>query len=1303
MKVSFRCCVRPPAAVAWAVAWGVLSGCSQGEVPVGESQDSDVDMEESVDSDVDAADSEVPVDSDAETSDSDVSNDSDPVGGDTDLGGATDSELGDTDVVGDSLDTDTDESLGDTDSVGWGDTGGVEPSPCETPVAIAPTELWALPKASYRFRRVGGTGVGPFVWSMTASSGGIFSPSTGFYVAGPTERTVDRIRVEDRACGSLAEAVVHIVQPMTVGVSAIRVATGSTVHIPVTGGSGDWRCTLATDATGARAEVSADGSECTYESGSAAGTDRITVEDLGSGQTLSVVSIVAPSTQLRLNGTALYAPIGVPVEMVATTGSGTTHLSVVSGDARAVSATQVVATGTTPATIRVDDAMVDDFSTFVTLTATTRVMPPLEPMGMRLDNLEIRYGQTVPLGDVDGDGDDEFAAGMPRISGLAPWSGVVGIWSGTDADPEYWLGWNDRDDMYGESVVTGDYDGDGTAELVVGAPEWGGSVGRAFVYPLTPEGLADVQSGTPIVAPSSSRFGRALATCDFDDDGYDDLAVGAPAYDVTGRTDVGAVFVYRGTPEGLAPTPTVRTGAFSRTTGPIATANLGFELATGDFDGDGICDLAAGGPGATVPLSGDTTANDGLVVVFRGMGGVMEEPIESAPWRMWMASAASDQPAWGRRLAAGDLDGDLIDDLVFGGPLQDNPSAPDGGSVRVYLSSENPDDIAFSDGVLSLESSSDLAIAGTVNSEMAGCSLAIADLTADGTAELAFGACGAQNPVGQTTGVVRVYAADQLLERVYAARTLPADGTSIIPRFRHYGPPPVSVWYAHFGRSLGIIPDAAGDGLPDLVVLAPNDSRYGYGLGSLWRIDGVIDSFTVGGRRAELGVPAPVWTDHRMGNQGTFDFVDFVGSGSPALVLGDAAAREPSVSVAPGLAWAVVSPSASPVFSVYKGHLGHSDFDRFGSSVTALGDFDGDGHPDLGVGASGADIKATTFSSASWQTPLCATLPVTGDAGALYVYTSASTTPSFVAFGLEPIRFSGTFGGPDVNGDGRADTWLAASSGGRVDLLFGKAVTDPSHIELVCPSTTIRAAFSSGFGQSFANLGDIDGDHCDETAIGASFDDLGSGDRGTVRVIWGFGSRCSTTKPLVTTVFTLVTGTRLGAALAGADVNGDGKRELWIGAPGHKTADGVNRGGLFVLSGATLAAAPRDPLTAGSTPTDTTRFVTLTEPIRAGTESSTTWPASIAVVPAPSGGYAVWLGGANLRSNDGVLEGYRYSTLTGLSERPIELVYGWPGDGGNLGAHVAFSPTTLAVGAPFAESASPIGVDVGAVYLAPWP
>ena len=162
---------------------------------------------------------------------------------------------------------------------------------------------------------------------------------------------------------------------------------------------------------------------------------------------------------------------------------------------------------------------------------------------------------------------------------------------------------------FGQALAGGDFNRDGYLDLAIGVPGktvntitnagsitilWGASGG----YTGSNSTYWDQTSLGTNIAETGDRFGAALASGDFNGDGYDDLAIGAPGQDFLSTIELaGLVDVMYGSAYGLTSTDwdVVYQGLIYEET-PEEGDNFGAVLAAGDFNGDSYGDLAIGVP-----------------------------------------------------------------------------------------------------------------------------------------------------------------------------------------------------------------------------------------------------------------------------------------------------------------------------------------------------------------------------------------------------------------------------------------------------------------------------------------------------------------------------------------------------------------------------------------------------------------------------------------------------------------------------------------------------------------------------------
>ena len=325
-----------------------------------------------------------------------------------------------------------------------------------------------------------------------------------------------------------------------------------------------------------------------------------------------------------------------------------------------------------------------------------------------------RFGSALAAGDFNGDGLCDIAIGVPfeDLSGKTNAGNVIVLYGDTDGlnqnsglPAQSWnenssgiKGVSETGDHFGSTLAVGDFDGDGRDDLAIGIKDENiGSLkdaGTVLVLYGSSGGLTnrdqlwhENSSGIKGVAEAYDRLGESLASGDFDNDGYDDLAIGIPREDIGSIKNAGTVLVLFGGANGL----TSRNQLWHENSSGIKGVSeaydyLGYTLAVGDFDGDDYADLAIGLPYENAGAK----SNSGTVLVLYGNSRGLSD--RDQLWHedsIGIKGVAEAGDYFGLALLAYDENRDGRDDLLIGIPGENIGSIKDAGTALLLYGGSN--------------------------------------------------------------------------------------------------------------------------------------------------------------------------------------------------------------------------------------------------------------------------------------------------------------------------------------------------------------------------------------------------------------------------------------------------------------------------------------------------------------------------------------------------------------------------------------------------------------------------------------
>jgi len=614
------------------------------------------------------------------------------------------------------------------------------------------------------------------------------------------------------------------------------------------------------------------------------------------------------------------------------------------------------------------------------------------------------FGYSVAAGDVNGDGKADIAVGARAedVGGNTN-QGRAYVLSGADGSLLFTLDnpSPQADAEFGYSVAVGDVSGDGKADIAVGAPfeDVGGNAnqGRAYAFSGA-DGSLLFTLNTPS-SQANANFGWSLAAGEMNGDGKADIAVGAPFEDVGGSANQGRVYAFSGADGSLLfalGTPNPQTAAY-----------FGHSVAVGDVNGDGRADIAVGAPNEDVVIT-----DQGRTYVFSGADGSL----------LFILDTVFPQGGgnFGMSVAMGDVNGDGRGDTVVGAYGEEVDGNPYQGRAYVF---------SGADGSL-------LFTLDTPNPQVQssfGNSVAVGDVNGDGKADIAVGAYAEDVAGNAQQGRCYVFSG--------------ADGSLLLTLDT-----PNPQWNAQFGWWV-TVGDVNGDDKADIAVGAPFEDVGGNVDGRAYVFSGADGSllFTLVSPNPQASRPFG-WS---------VAVGDVNGDGKGDIAVG--AVEDVGGNTQQGRCYVFSGADGSLLFTLDTPNPQAEA--SFGNSV-AVGDVNGDGKEDIAVGAFWEDAGGNAHQGRSYV--------FSGADGSLLFAMDTANPQTYARFG-ESVAVG------DVNGHGKADIAAGARGekngqgrayvfsslasppvGGIADLPHASGSSGPNHLALAGVAAALLVALTAG-------------------------------------------------------------------------------------------------------------------------------------------------------------------------------------------------------------------------------------------------
>ena len=696
------------------------------------------------------------------------------------------------------------------------------------------------------------------------------------------------------------------------------------------------------------------------------------------------------------------------------------------------------------------------------------------------------------IGDLNNDGTEDFVVGAPYDddggASTVDKGAVYIVYMKTDrtvkkyrkisASETLLSGKIDNLDNFGFSVAgIGDLNADGIEDIAVGAiGDDAGFTNAGAVWILFLDTSGVVTDTTKLchntngfgASKSGAFLGSACAQIgDIDDDGIEDIVVGAYQYTTTGSIKPGAAYVLRMNTNGTVDASTLITSSSGGFTGTLSSLDFfgyGCEGA-GDLNEDGVEDIIV-----SAPQDDDYYTNAGAlwILYLNTNGTVTSSKKLTQPFTSENIYFGGSAPLFGKDFAVYDIDNDGQSDILAGAY----------GMLSVYAlrldANENITHVrAFG---------SRRAWNHTLTTEQFGASVSIiSDIGNDRKPEILVGAAShSEGGIATQGGIYILSLNDWLNDNPEGLASNHSQISSVAGNFTD-----TINTSDNFGHSICKLGDLNNDGIDDMVVGVPYDNDGGVDKGCAYVL--ILD--------ANSNVSTSYNLSSNQGGFGTgLDGSDLMGSAVASIGDMDAdnvedfvvgASHDDDGGANAGAVYIVYMNSTGTVKSKLKISNGTGGFtgtipgsSRFGSSIAFIGDLDNDGVEDMAVGA------PYEGKGSVWILFMNSNGTVKGQ--------NKITTAFGDTWGTTPYFGWSLCRAGDLNGDGNEDLWAGSIANNNTGAVYALYLNTSGNVtgykKINNAGSNFPHTLKSGerFGASIATIGDINNDGVTDVAIGSS-------------------------------------------------------------------------------------------------------------------------------------------------------------------------------------------------------------------------